>query len=78
MSDNEETVKKVARRQEVETGRQIKRTGKIKENKVGSELIVFDLFLDQLDPATKKLIVVVNIPSEDRDTAPVYIKQTAG
>ncbi len=74
---SEEEVKK-ARRIEIETGKQIKRTGKIKENKVGSEMIVFDLFVDQLAPGTKKLIMVVNIPSEDRDTAPVYIKQTAG
>lgn len=69
---------KKVRRQELETGKQIKRTGKVKENSVGSELIVFDFFVDQLAPGTKKCIVVVNIPSEDRDTAPVYIKQTAG
>lgn len=80
MSDNQEMVVKGkrVRRHEVETGKQIKRTGKIKENSVGSEVIIFDLFVDQLHPDTKKLIFVVNVPPEGKDTAPTYIKQTAG
>ena len=48
---------------------QITVTGRIKENDVGNELLCFDI---RLGPMT--LVVIANIPDEDSDTAPVYIK----
>lgn len=44
-------------------------TGKIKENGVGNELLCFDI---RLGPLT--LVCIANIPDEDSDTAPVYVK----
>lgn len=48
---------------------QITVTGRIKENGVGNELLCFDI---RLGPMT--LVVIANIPDEDCDTAPVYVK----
>ena len=48
---------------------QIKVIGRVKENDVGNEVICFNV---RLGPIT--LVCIVNIPDEDRDTAPVYVK----
>lgn len=48
---------------------QITVTGRIKENREGNELLCFDI---RLGPMT--LVVIANIPDEDSDTAPVYVK----
>jgi len=44
-------------------------TGRIKENDKGNELLCFDI---RLGPLT--LVCIANIPDEDKDTAPVYVK----
>jgi len=48
---------------------QITVTGRVKENSVGSEVLCFDI---RLGPMT--LVVIANIPDEDQDSAPVYVK----
>ena len=48
---------------------QIVVTGRVKENGVGSEILCFDI---RLGPVT--LVCIANIPDEDQDTAPVYVK----
>ena len=48
---------------------QITVTGRIKENDHGNELLCFDIRLGALT-----LVVIANIPDEDSDTAPVYVK----
>jgi hypothetical protein len=44
-------------------------TGRIKENREGNELLCFDI---KLGPMT--LVCIANIPDEDQDEAPVYVK----
>jgi hypothetical protein len=41
----------------------------IKQNRVGGELLTFDLLFGFM-----KLVCIVNIPEEGRDSAPVYVK----
>lgn len=48
---------------------QIVVTGRVKENSVGSEMLCFNI---KLGPVT--LVCIANIPDEDQDTAPVYVK----
>jgi hypothetical protein len=48
---------------------QITVTGRIKENSVGSEVLCFDI---RLGPMT--LVCIANIPDEEQDSAPVYVK----
>ncbi len=48
---------------------QITVTGRIKENAVCSEVLCFNI---KLGPMT--LVVIANIPDEDQDEAPVYVK----
>ncbi len=48
---------------------QVTVTGRVKENREGNELLCFDI---KLGPMT--LVVIANIPDEDSDEAPVYVK----
>jgi hypothetical protein len=48
---------------------QITVTGRVKENSVGSEVLCFNI---KLGPMT--LVCIANIPDEDQDEAPVYVK----
>jgi len=48
---------------------QIVVTGRIKENDQGGELLCFNI---NLGPLT--LIVIANVPDEDQEEAPVYVK----
>lgn len=55
---------------------QIKLRGKIKETGRDSEIIVFSLHVDRINPKTKRLIFIANIPAEGDTQAPVYVKQS--
>jgi hypothetical protein len=48
---------------------QITVNGRIKENSVGSEVLCFNIKLGALT-----LVCIANIPDEDQDEAPVYVK----
>jgi hypothetical protein len=50
---------------------QIVVTGRLKENKVGAEIITFSIRLGLF-----QLVCIVNVPSEGETEAPVYVKFT--
>ena len=55
---------------------QIVLTGKIKETRKGTEVVIFSLRMDRISPDTKRLVFIANIPAEGETQAPVYVKQS--